>query len=132
MWTSAFGTQGICRELVALLLTHPERGGLKLLTCEQVSVETLRALRLKFRVTEEGLTVASAVLAGVESVGGIACPSMPVNFPDPDDWPILCWAVEARTDCFVTGDKALLDLGQIEGMPIISPRAAYQRLRGLA
>jgi predicted nucleic acid-binding protein len=49
---------------------------------------------------------------------------------DPDDAPVLACAVATKADVFVTGDKALLDLGEIEDMPILSPRQLWQRLSG--
>lgn len=130
VWASAFGTRGICRDLVAWLLSPPKRRDVGLLTCEQVKAETLRALQLKFRVSAEGLAAATTVLGGIESVTSFSCPPLPPDFPDADDWPILCAAAESHADCFVTGDKALLALGQIGNLPMVTPRDAYQRLRG--
>jgi predicted nucleic acid-binding protein len=51
--------------------------------------------------------------------------------PDPDDAWIIAAALNAGADLFVTGDKALLELGAVQGLPIIDPRTAYARLRGL-
>lgn len=51
-----------------------------------------------------------------------------VAIPDPDDIRILACAVAAKADAFVTGDKALLDLDKVEGMPILSPRELWQGL----
>lgn len=53
------------------------------------------------------------------------------DVPDPDDAWILAAALTANADWFVTGDKALLEMGQASGMPIIHPRQAYLRLKGL-
>jgi len=53
------------------------------------------------------------------------------GIPEPDDAYIIAAALEARVDIFVTGDQVLLDLGCVGGMSILSPRQAYQRLRGL-
>jgi predicted nucleic acid-binding protein len=50
---------------------------------------------------------------------------------DPSDALILAAALAAGADLFVTGDKALLDLGEVQGMPILDVRTAYLRLRGL-
>lgn len=47
---------------------------------------------------------------------------------DPDDLPVLGTAVAARADVLVTGDAALLDLAEIHGVPILSPRTLYERL----
>jgi predicted nucleic acid-binding protein len=52
------------------------------------------------------------------------------DVPDADDAWIVAAALTAQADWFVTGDKALLDMGHATGMPIIHPRQAYMRLRG--
>ena len=44
---------------------------------------------------------------------------------------VLACAVSAKTEVFVTGDKALLDLGTIKNIPILSPRQLWQKLAGL-
>lgn len=131
VWASAFGSHGICQDIVELLLAEAEHP-IGLITCEQVRAETLRILRDKFRVAPDALAVAQDLLACIETVQPFQCPVMPPDFPDPDDWPILCAAVEIRANLFVTGDKALLALGAVAGMTILDPRAAYLRLRGLA
>jgi uncharacterized protein len=47
---------------------------------------------------------------------------------DPDDLAVLGTALAAGADCLVTGDKDLLDLKKFHGVPIVSPRALYERL----
>jgi hypothetical protein len=37
-------------------------------------------------------------------------------------------ALAGGSDLFVTGDRALLDLGDVRGLPIVSPRDAWARL----
>jgi putative PIN family toxin of toxin-antitoxin system len=43
--------------------------------------------------------------------------------PDPDDDKVLAAAREGRADHVVTGDSALLQLGEFEGILIVTPRA---------
>ncbi|MDX2456187.1 MAG: PIN domain-containing protein [Gammaproteobacteria bacterium] len=50
------------------------------------------------------------------------------SLPDPDDDPIIAAALAGKSAVFVTGDKALLALQSIEGMPIISPRGLWEML----
>jgi predicted nucleic acid-binding protein len=50
------------------------------------------------------------------------------SLPDPDDEPIVAAALSGKSDVFVTGDKALLELQCIEGMPIIAPRQLWEKL----
>ena len=47
---------------------------------------------------------------------------------DSDDLPVLGTALAAGADCLVTGDADLLALGAFRGVPILSPRACYDRL----
>ena len=48
------------------------------------------------------------------------------SISDPDDIPILACALAAKAPFFVTADKALLALGMIEGMAIVSPRECWE------
>ena len=50
-------------------------------------------------------------------------------FGDEDDLPVLGTAVAGQADCLVTGDKQLLELGAFQGIPILSPREFYDRIR---
>lgn len=52
-------------------------------------------------------------------------------FKDPHDVPIFACALSGRADVFVTGDKALFDLGAVRKMPILSPRQMWQTLAGM-
>ena len=48
---------------------------------------------------------------------------------DPDDNPILATAIKAPVDLIVSGDKpGLLKLGEVQGIPIVTPREAFDRL----
>jgi putative PIN family toxin of toxin-antitoxin system len=49
--------------------------------------------------------------------------------PDPDDDHILAIAIGGEADYLVTGDKRdLLSLGEVQGIPMLTPRQALQRL----
>jgi putative PIN family toxin of toxin-antitoxin system len=49
--------------------------------------------------------------------------------PDPDDNLILAAAIAGQTDLIVSGDKPhMLALGHVEGIPIVTPREALNRL----
>lgn len=47
---------------------------------------------------------------------------------DPDDDQVLALALAAQTELIVSGDHDLLVLQQFEGMPIVSPAQALQRI----
>jgi putative PIN family toxin of toxin-antitoxin system len=49
---------------------------------------------------------------------------------DPDDDQALALALAARVDLIVSGDDDLLALGSFEGIPIVSPAQAVQRIAG--
>ena len=48
---------------------------------------------------------------------------------DPDDLPLLGTAVAGRASLLVTGDKDLLVLREHAGIPIVTPRECYDRMR---
>jgi len=52
-----------------------------------------------------------------------------VNIKDKDDLPILSAAIAAKTTIFVTGEKDILDVRQIQQMAITSPRQFWEVLK---
>ena len=52
-----------------------------------------------------------------------------VEIQDQDDLSILSAAISAGADVFVTGDKELLVLRQIENLAILSPRQFWEKLK---
>ena len=131
VWVSALVAHGLCADLLRVALLRHGLAGFELLLSDAVRSETLRILRDKFKATEAGLDAARAAMALAREVAqGDWQP--PAAFPDPDDVVIVSAALAAGADLLVTSDKALLELGAIEGLPIIAPRTAYERLRGLA
>jgi predicted nucleic acid-binding protein len=130
VWVAAFGTRGLCLDLVEQAITLNENGALSLLVCPAVMEEVQRILTDKFRLAEEEVALATDVLNRIQPVpDGDWVPAK--DFPDTDDILIVAAALAAGTRLFVTGDKALLNLGVVEDMPIVNPREAYLRLRGL-
>lgn len=132
VWISAFAAKGLCRDLVRLALTLHGGPRVTLVTSRCVAEETARILGDKFNLHGESVDAALQVLALCEQVQDGAVWQPPENFPDADDVAIIADALAAHADLFITGDRALLALGAVEGMPILDPRAAYLRLRGLA
>lgn len=131
IWISAFATKGLCRDLVRLALVRHGSAGVTLVTSQRVAGETARILGEKFNLHGEPVDAALEVLALCELAPDGAAWQPPENFPDADDVAIIADALAAQSDLFVTGDKALLALGELGGMPILDPRTAYLRLRGL-
>lgn len=119
---SALGTRGLCLDLLRLLLDEHE-----LLVCRPLLDELERVLHEKFGVPGQDRAAATKVFAECRLVA-TPDPLPALASPDPSDIPLLAAAVCARADFFVTGDRALLEMKSIEGVPIVSPRVMYERL----
>jgi putative PIN family toxin of toxin-antitoxin system len=64
-------------------------------------------------------------------VMAVVVPSVPAVTlsPDPDDNPILATAIAGQADLIVSGDKShMLALDEAQGIPIVTPREAWNRL----
>jgi len=123
---SGLATRGLCAELLEGIIGNHE-----LLTCEAVLQELQRVLADKFGLPK---SLIREYLSLLQTEGQVVVvddiPALEIN--DPDDIPILACALAAKTDAFITGDKVLLDLVEVQGMPILSPRQLWQKLTGLA
>lgn len=119
---AAFAARGLCADLFEACLSAHE-----CVAAPPILAETEDALQRKVRLPapraaairrflEEHLRVVSPA-----AVEGDAC-------RDPDDLPILGTAVAAAADCIVSGDRDLLDLGSFRGIPILGPRALWERI----
>lgn len=122
---SSLATRGLCSELLENVINEHE-----LLTCEPVLQELERVLAEKFHVPEP---VIKGFFRMLKAEGRIvsAHETPALSFKDTDDIPILACVISARPDVFVTGDRALLDLGAVENIPILSPRQLWRKLAGL-
>jgi putative PIN family toxin of toxin-antitoxin system len=117
---------GLCARLLdTLVLT-----GQTLVIGEPVLVEFTNIARTKFQVPENDLTLALDWLSRHEVVATPAPMPLP-EVPDPDDRPIIACALAAQADLFITGDQALLDLGTVQGLRLVSPRMVYERLQSI-
>ena len=123
---SGLATRGLCTELIECVISNHEP-----LTCEAVLLKLQRILAQKFHLPKP---VIREYLDLLRNEGRVvtAKKNVRVQFKDPDDIPILACAISAKADVFVTGDKALLELRKIKGIPILSPRQLWQKLTGLA
>lgn len=120
---AAFVAHGVCAGLYEECL----QGGR--IVVSQVILEELRVeLHTKAKLSRaEADEVIAAVAADAEVVAVPPLPK-PVSRDPDDDW-ILAAALAAKADALVTGDKDLLVLGRLEGIPILSPRACLAFLR---
>ncbi len=127
VWLSGRFRPGLCAELLEALLESDTA----ILLDARVLDEFMRIARDKLKV-DEPLLARAAAFFHEYAVRVPAAATPAAGVPDPDDAWIIAAALGAGADLFVTGDKALLELGAIEGLPIIAPRTAYERLHGLA
>lgn len=88
--------------------------------------EFIRIAREKFRVEPRSLSFALEAMRRLPAAPASGASLQGV--PDPDDMPILACALAANADLFVTGDKALLDVGKIGTLDIFLPRQCWERL----
>lgn len=118
---SALATRGLCAELFAACLESHD-----LLSGEAVLRELERILASKFKLPA---SVVKGYLELLQERAEFAEGRRPFPpSPDPDDAPILACALAAGADLFVTGDKALLEMKDVEGMAVVSPRECWERL----
>lgn len=120
---SAFATRGLCAELFELVLLEHD-----LALGRRVQQELRNSLRTKLKlapsITREILDFVTAEAAVVV---GNASPA--TANASPEDVLVLGEALAAGAEVFVTGDAALLRLGAVATMRIVSPRGLWEVLR---
>jgi putative PIN family toxin of toxin-antitoxin system len=121
---SAFATRGLCADLMRLLLVEHE-----VLTGEVNLAELRRVLLGRFDAPEAQVEQVEELLRD-QTI--IPTPGEPLPLPirDADDAWVLASAVAGAADLLVTGDRDLLVLADVAPVAIVTPRAAWQRLRG--
>jgi len=122
---SSLTTRGLCSELLESIFNEHN-----LLTCEPVLQELKRILTEKFHLPAP-LVREYITLLKTESQLVTTQSIINIKINDPDDIRILEFAIPAKPDVFVTGDKELLKLSKINDVPIISPRQFWLQLAGL-
>jgi uncharacterized protein len=95
-----------------------ENGRFRLATSSEILDELSRTLRQKFRWPQAEITDAMTLLAGCTM---LVHPTTTIDAvpEDPDDNRVLECAVTAGSRYIVTGDAALLRLGQYAGIQIV-------------
>jgi putative PIN family toxin of toxin-antitoxin system len=121
---SAFGTRGLCAEVLTLVLAEDE-----LVLGEHLLGELDRVLRQKMRVPPKRT---AEVIAFLRSQGAVAEASARplIRVRDPSDAKILGEAIAGEAEILVTGDKDLLDVAAKAPFPIVTPRGFWEQLRG--
>jgi uncharacterized protein len=120
---AGFGTRGLCEALVTVCLRSHE-----LILSQHLLGETRRHLIDKFKMPA---VRADEIVAFLREHADIVKPALVTSAAcrDKDDLAVLGTAVAGRADLLVTGDQDLLVLKEHAGIPIVTPRACYERLR---
>lgn len=119
---SAFATRGLCVDVLRETLLFHE------LIIASPLLKELRVLTRKFKVPE---SIVKEVLLFLREGAIVAkgCKKRIIPIKDKDDILILSCAIEGKADVFVTGDRELLDLKEIDNMQIISPREFWNMIK---
>ena len=120
---SAVATRGLCADVFREVLTSHE-----LIICDALLQEVKKVLQQKLKAPP---SLASEFLNLLTQDTIKAKPSrLPkVAIKDKSDLIILAAALSGNAELLVTGDRELLNLGNVEGLDIVSPRAFWERLR---
>lgn len=119
---AAFATRGLCEAVLAVCLASHD-----LVLSEHILMELRRHLVEKLKLPARQVNEIVALLR--EQAILVTPAKVPANIcRDRDDLPVLGTAVAAEADCLVTGDRDLLELKQVQSIPILSPRAFYDQL----
>ncbi|MGH7624984.1 MAG: putative toxin-antitoxin system toxin component, PIN family [Gemmatimonadaceae bacterium] len=121
---SAFIARGLCADLLRLVLAEH-----RLLTGAVNLDELERVLRDRFAATPAEIALALAVFED-EMVVPRPAAILSVRVRDKADAWVLASAVAAGADLLVSGDKDLLTVATRAPVPIVTPREAWERLRG--
>jgi putative PIN family toxin of toxin-antitoxin system len=113
---AAFGTRGLCEDVVRVCLSRHE-----IFLSEAIFREVQEQLPKKFKLPfARAAEIVSLLRERAEIVEPALIPAGACR--DAKDLVILGTAVSAHADCLVTGDRDLLDLGAYEGIAIVTPR----------
>jgi putative PIN family toxin of toxin-antitoxin system len=120
---SAAATRGLCADVLREVLASHE-----LLTSAEVLSELRRVLRTKFGVAQDLIDDLISLIRQ-DTVLAQSGPPPPVEIDDRTDLPVLSAAISGKAEVFVTGDKELLDLREVEDLAILTPRQFWDKLK---
>jgi uncharacterized protein len=122
---SAFGTRGLCADVLRLILREHE-----LVTGEVVLEELRGVLRRKFGVPAKAVTEIESFLRGYQ-VQPMPRELPGLKFGDRNDLPVIGSALKGEAEILVTGDREMLELDEKpEGLQIVSPREFWNLAAG--
>jgi putative PIN family toxin of toxin-antitoxin system len=121
---SAFATRGLCADLFRMVLSEHE-----LLLSPTVIAELTRTLSEKIRLPEQTVRDVVALVSASATLLAEPAHVPPLAVRDPDDAVILGEALASQAEVLITGDKDLLELGDIPRLRILDPRGFWHLLR---
>ena len=116
-------THGICEGLLALAFRDHS-----VVLSEHILNELAEHYVGKFKATRQQAALVVDTLRKHSEIV-VPAPVSPDAFRDADDLPVLGTAVAGQADGLITGDKKLLKLDNYQGIPILSLREFYDRIR---
>ena len=121
---AALATRGLCSDLLRALLAEHD-----IVIGAPVLVELRRNLLRKLRMPAERVEIVTGFISELELAPSVLPRGSRLKRIDAADAAILECAARARVEIFVTGDGALLKLGEYAGIPVVSPRNLWLRLQ---
>jgi putative PIN family toxin of toxin-antitoxin system len=122
---AAFATRGLCADVVRTVLAEHE-----LVLSDTIIEELTRSLNQKIRLPETAVREITTFLRASASLAHAPPRPVPVAIRDPDDAVVLGEVLASCADVLVTGDKDLLEAGDVPGIRILDPRGFWQLVRG--
>lgn len=120
---SAVATRGLCADVMReVLISH------QLVVSAPLFAELESILLRKFNLAP---ALVSELVKMLKEDAHFSIPSAvpEIKIRDKDDLTIMSSALNGQTDLFITGDKELLALGEVEDMEIVSPRMFWEKLK---
>lgn len=117
---SAFATRGLCADLFRDVVASHE-----LVVSDYILAEVHEKLVLKIKV-------APAVADGIRDLltpfaaSPESTPEVKEPIRDPDDVPIVAFALAVGADALISGDRDLLDVASALPLQVLSPREFFQ------
>lgn len=119
---SAFASRGLCADLFEIVLLEHD-----LLVGTNVLRELAKALRRKVKLPAAHADEILELVSGEASAVVTKRVKVAAKV-DPDDALVLGEALAGGAEVFVTGDAALLRVGKLEALRIVSPREFWEIL----
>ena len=121
---AAFATRGLCADVLRTVLVE------HVLVLSSTVIEELTGTLIeKIRVPEPAVREIAAFLRVSASLSDSPPKPAPVAIRDPDDAVILGEALAIGADVLVTGDKDLLEAGEVPAIKILDPRGFWHLVR---